>query len=63
MKAERANHFTATLRDRTWLGEKAFQISLDRPRGFRFLPGQSITIVNGSLERVAHLVARRIRPV
>lgn len=51
MKTEHAALFTTRLRDRAWLSEKAFQIELDRPTGFRFLPGQSITIVNGSVER------------
>lgn len=51
MKAEHTNLFTTTLRGRSWLSEKVFQIELDRPLGFRFLPGQSIRISNGSLER------------
>jgi ferredoxin-NADP reductase len=51
MKTARAAPFTTKLRDRTWLSERAFQIELDRPSGFQFLPGQSIRIVNGSVER------------
>ena len=51
MKTDRAAPFTTTLRDRTWLSEKAFQIELDRPSGFRFLPGQSIRMANESVER------------
>jgi len=51
MKTGRAALFTTRLQDRAWLSEKAFQIQLDRPSGFRFLPGQSITIVNESVER------------
>jgi benzoate/toluate 1,2-dioxygenase reductase subunit len=46
-----AGLFTTTLRDRSWLSEKAFQITLDRPRGFGFVPGQSITIVSGPVEK------------
>jgi NAD(P)H-flavin reductase len=51
MKSERGTSFTTTLRNRTWLSEKAFQVELDRPSGFGFLPGQSIRVVNGSVER------------
>lgn len=51
MKTERLTPFTTRVRDRTWLSEKAFQVALDRPSGFRFLPGQSIRISNGSAER------------
>jgi ferredoxin-NADP reductase len=46
-----ANLFSTTLRDRSWLSEKAFQIALDRPRGFGFVPGQSITMVSGPAEK------------
>jgi benzoate/toluate 1,2-dioxygenase reductase component len=51
MKTESVAPFTIRLRDRTWLSEKAFQVALERPGGFRFLPGQSIRISNGSAER------------
>ena len=51
MKTEPVTPFTTRLRDRAWLSEKAFQVALDRPSGFRFLPGQSIRIANGSAER------------
>ncbi len=51
MKTGRVIPFTTRLRDRTWLSEKAFQVALDRPGGFRFLSGQSIRIVNGPAER------------
>ena len=51
MKTDHAAQFAARLKERVWLSEKAFQIQLDRPGGFRFLPGQSIRMTNGSLER------------
>ena len=51
MKTELLIPFTTRLRDRTWLSERTFQVSLERPSGFRFLPGQSIRLVNGSVER------------
>ena len=51
MTTEPAARFTTRLRDRTWLSGKAFQIELDRPGGFQFLPGQSIRIANGPAER------------
>ncbi len=51
MNTGRADLFTTSLRGRTWLSERAFQIELDRPSGFRFLPGQSITLASGSVER------------
>ena len=57
-----AGLFTTTLRDRSWLSEKAFQITLDRPSGFGFVPGQSITIVNGPVERDYSLACARILP-
>ena len=51
MKTEPAAPFTTRLLDRSRLSEKAFQIELDRPSGFQFLPGQSITIVKESVQR------------
>ncbi|HYW82189.1 MAG TPA: FAD-binding oxidoreductase [Spirochaetia bacterium] len=51
MKTDVVAPHTTRIRDRTWLSEKAFQVALDRPGGFRFLPGQSIRIAKGSAER------------
>jgi benzoate/toluate 1,2-dioxygenase reductase subunit len=56
MTGEGGAHFTTRLLDRSWLSKRTFQIELDRPGGFQFRPGQSITLTSGSLERDYSLI-------
>ena len=51
MEGMKTARVTTRLTDRAWLSERTFQVALERPSGFRFLPGQSIRIANGSAER------------
>jgi len=51
MKVGRDALFPTVLLQRTWLSEKAFEMVLERQAGFRFTPGQSICVREGSLER------------
>ena len=51
MSVQRDTLLPTVLLGRTWLSEKAFELVLERPAGFRFIPGQSIRFKEGSLER------------
>jgi ferredoxin-NADP reductase len=44
-----------TLLGRTWLSPRSFEISVSRPEGFAFAPGQSIQLGEGPLERAYSL--------
>jgi len=49
--------FTSRLLARTWLSGDTFEIELERPAGFRFVPGQGIRVSRGALEREYTLVS------
>ena len=51
MKPRPSEAFTSRLLRRTWLSEGTFECELEKPSGFSFLPGQSIRILSGGLER------------
>ena len=46
-----APRFVSRLIARSWLSEDTFQLELERPRGFSFVPGQGIRIMRDGLER------------
>ena len=51
MSAGPAGSFASRLLSRTWLSSSAFEITLERPAGFTFEPGQCIRLVEGAEER------------
>jgi benzoate/toluate 1,2-dioxygenase reductase component len=51
--------YNTTLLDRTWLSKKTFELRLDRPAGFDFLPGQGICLGEGPGEREYSLASGR----
>jgi benzoate/toluate 1,2-dioxygenase reductase component len=48
--------------ERTWLSKKAFEIELERPRGFEFAPGQNIRFVQDDIERYYSIISSPHEP-
>ena len=51
--------FTTALSGRTWLSKRTFELTLDRPEGFDFVPGQGICLGEGPGEREYSLASGR----
>jgi len=45
------NAFSATIRQRRWLSDSTFELTLSRPDHFAFEPGQRIRLIHNSMER------------
>lgn len=54
--------YNTTLSGRTWLSARTFELGLDRPEGFDFLPGQGICLGEGPGEREYSLACGREEP-
>lgn len=53
----RATTYSATLTGRRWLSKKTFEITLSRPAGFKFTPGQRISLRFDENERDYSIVS------
>ncbi len=51
MTASIEGRYRTTIRSRAWLSPRTFSLTLDRPRGFAFTPGQSISVGMGGTTR------------
>lgn len=51
-----------TLIKRKWLSEKAFEIEIERPPDFGFIPGQNIRFVHGDMERYYSIISTPDEP-
>jgi benzoate/toluate 1,2-dioxygenase reductase subunit len=54
--------FTTILSGRTWLSKRTFELTLERPEGFDFVPGQGICLGEGPGEREYSLASGREEP-
>jgi ferredoxin-NADP reductase len=54
--------YTTTLSGRTWLSKRTFELELDRPESFDFVPGQGVCLGEGPGQREYSLASGRTEP-
>lgn len=59
---ERDRRYTATLVNRTYISEKAFEIELTRPESFDFVPGHNIRLFYNDTERYYSIINKPDEP-
>jgi benzoate/toluate 1,2-dioxygenase reductase subunit len=62
MSCRGGTRYPTTLSRRTWLSKRTFELELDRPEGFDFIPGQGVCLGEGSGQREYSLACGRAEP-